>query len=178
MKSVVGSVEYDSRDDYVRTGWAGCGFFEFSGGGLGGDYSFRKYAVELAHYARLSETQTLNLVARWGVGSGTDYPSHKLFYLGGPGDLRGYDYKTFSGKNMMFARAEYGIDVWPHLRTIFFVDTGSVWYGGGDISQEFSHDFGIGFRSDSPGVGDIRIDIARAATTDEADIFVYFDLYF
>ena len=178
MKSYFGSAEYDSRDEYAATGWVGRAFFEFSGGSIGGDYDFRKYALELAHYARLSATQTLDVSARWGVGSGTDYPSHKLFYLGGPGDLRGYDHKTFSGKNMTFARAEYGIDMWPHLRAIFFVDTGSVWYGGGEVSQEFVHDFGIGFRSDAPGIGDIRIDIARAATTEESDIFVYFDLYF
>lgn len=178
MKSVVASVRYDSRDERGDTGWAGSGSFEFAGGGMGGDYKFRKYALELAHYARISRTQTLDLTARWGVGSGTDYPSHKLFYLGGQGDLRGYEHKEFSGKNMLFARAEYGIDVRPHLRAIFFVDSGSAWYGGGDVSGEFMHDFGIGFRSDTPGVGDIRVDIARAATSDESDIFIYFDIYF
>jgi hypothetical protein len=64
------------------------------------------------------------------------------------------------------------------VRTIFFVDSGAVWYSGGDISAEFMHDFGVGFRIDAPTLGDIRIDVARAATTEDADIFIYFDIHY
>jgi len=180
MKSYVGSVVYDSRNQYTHSGWLACAFLEFAGSSTGGDYDFRKYSIELRHLMRVSSSQTLDLTASWGIGSGTDYPSHKLFTLGGPNDLRGYDYKSFSGKNMVFGRAEYGVDLWPDpvVRTVFFVDSGSVWYSGGDISPEFKYDFGIGFRVDAPALGDIRIDVARAATTDDSDVFVYVDLHY
>ncbi len=172
MKSYFGSVVYDSRDEYTRTGWLARGFFEFAGGSLGGDYDFRKYVLDVRRYLRFSETQTLTLQASWGIGAGTRYPSHKLFYLGGIENLRGYDRKVFSGKNMMFGRAEYGVQMTPKLEVIYFFDTGAAWDTGGNISGDFHHDFGIGFRFDAPWVGDLRLDIARAATTQDADIFV------
>lgn len=178
MKSYFGSVVYDSRNEYTHSGWLGRLFLEFSGGSVGGDYDFRKYVLEMQHIMKLSSSQTLDLTASWGIGSGTYFPSHKLFYLGGPGNLRGYEYKSISGKNMMFGRAEYGIDVWPHVRTIFFFDTGAAWDSGGQISGDFKHDFGIGFRTDAPSLGSVGIDIARATTSDESDIYVYFDVYF
>lgn len=180
MKSYVGSVVYDSRNRFAHAGWLGRAFLEFSGGSVGGDYSFRKYVLEIGRLGRISETQTLDVTASWGIGSGTAYPSHKLFRLGGPGNLRGYEHDSILGKNMMFARAEYGIDVWPdpYMKVIFFYDTGSAWDSGGDINGDFRHDFGIGFRTDAPSIGSIGIDVARAATSDDSDVFVYFDVYF
>ncbi len=180
MVSYVGSVVYDSRNRYVHTGWLARAFLEFSGGSTGGDYDFRKYVLDVTRLFRVSQTQTLDLEASWGIGSGTYFPSHKLFYLGGPGNLRGYEHRSFSGKNMLFARAEYAVQVLhdPDLRTVFFYDTGSVWDSGGDVDGSFKHDFGIGFRSDAPSIGSIGVDIARAATSADSDIFIYFDVYF
>jgi outer membrane protein assembly factor BamA len=178
MKSYVASVVYDTRNEYAHNGWLGRAFLEFSGGSVGGDYGFRKYVFDVTRLMRLSSSQTLDLTGSWGIGSGTHFPSHKLFYLGGPGTLRGYDFKEFAGKNLLFARAEYGVDLWPNVKTIFFVDSGSAWDSGGNVSGEFKHDFGIGFQADAPNVGNLRVDIARAATSDDADIFVYLDVAF
>ncbi|MBD3347722.1 MAG: BamA/TamA family outer membrane protein [Candidatus Eisenbacteria bacterium] len=178
MVSYVGTIVYDSREEYTHRGWLVRAVLEFSGGGLGGDYDFDKYYLELRRPLRLSPTQTLDLTASWGTGVGEDYPSHKLFHLGGPGDLRGHDYKSFAGKNLLFGRAEYGVDLWPDpiIKTIFFLDSGSVWYSGDDAASEFRHDFGIGFKLDLPTLGEVRVDVARAATSEDSDIFVYFDV--
>ncbi len=180
MKSFVGSVVYDSRNRYMHKGWLAEAVLEYSGGSLGGDYDFRRYVLEATRLFRLSQSQTLDVTASWGIGSGTFYPSHKLFYLGGPGSLRGYKQRSFVGKNMVFARAEYGVQMFgdPDLKTVFFYDAGSVWDSGGDVDGSFKHDFGIGFRSDAPSIGSVGLDIARAATSEDSDIFVYFDVYF
>lgn len=177
MESVVALVTYDSRDLYDWSGWLTRVRFEYSGGGTGGDYEFRKYFIDASRYLRVTDTQTLTLRSAWGLGSGTDYPSHKLFQLGGEYTLRGYDYKEFKGKNMFFARVDYGIEFWPHATLIYFVDAGQTWYGtSGFQSDEMKYDFGVGCRFEAPWGGDIQIDVARS-TEEDADIFVDFSLY-
>jgi outer membrane protein assembly factor BamA len=178
MKSFVWSVVYDGRDPYERTGWMGRWITEFAGGNVGGDYEFRKHEFGLKRILGISDSQTLSLSGAWGLASGDDFPSHKLFYLGGGATLRGYEWKEFSGKNMVFGRAEYAVDIRPELQVIYFVDSGSAWYTGGEVSSELQHDIGLGLRFDAPGVGDFRLDIARAATTEDADIMVDFQFYY
>lgn len=178
MRSFCWSMIYDGRDPYERTGWMGRWLFEFAGGNVGGDYEFRKHEFGLKRLFRVSDTQTVTLSGAWGIGSGDDFPSHKLFYLGGGANLRGYEWKEFSGKNMVLGRAEYAVRIWPDFQMIYFYDTGSAWYTGGEISSDLMHDIGVGFRFDVPGLGDFRLDIARAATTEDADIMVDFQFYY
>jgi len=190
MKGYYATIEYDNREPTRGHGWYARGFFEVYGTGLldvrgwslfggesdsggGGDYDFRKYELDVRRSFGLTETQSLDLRGVWGIGSGTDFASHKLFYLGGPGTLRGYDYREFSGKNVLFGSAEYRVRIRPELEMIYFVDSGQAWYGtSGFDSKETRHDIGIGFRLDAPAAGDLRVDIARPATTQEADIVV------
>ncbi len=178
MKSFYGSLVYDGRDPYERTGWMGRWLFEVAGGNLGGDHEFRKHQIDLRRVFRLSETRTLSLLGVWGIGTGTDFPSHKLFYLGGGANLRGYKWKEFSGRNTLFGRAEYGVRIWPEFQVIYFYDTGAAWYTGGEVSWDMKHDIGIGFRFDAPGLGDVRLDVARAATTEDAEIMIDFQVYY
>jgi outer membrane protein assembly factor BamA len=176
MRSWYGHFVYDSRDFLEHSGWHGRGFFEFSGGSTGGDYTFRKYEFDLSHYVRLTETQTLTLTGRWGIASGTDFPSHKLFYLGGMENLRGFERSEFAGKNLLFGRAEYNVQIRPRFETIYFLDAGEVWLGTtGFDTDGMKYDVGIGFRYDVPGLGDVRLDVARALAED-ADIVIDFRL--
>ncbi len=176
MKSWVGSVVYDSRDYLEYDGWLTRLFGEFSGSSTGGDYNFRKYEFDITRLLRITPTQTLSLMARWGIASGTDFPSHKLFYLGGEGNLRGYEYKEQSGKGLFFGRAEYGVQIREKLEFVYFLDAGQAWYGTtGFDSDEVKYDVGIGFRMDAPGLGDIRIDVARGLEED-ADVRVDYRL--
>jgi outer membrane protein assembly factor BamA len=176
--SYVGSFVYDDRSVFDGTGWLARGFFEFGGGPAGGDVDFRKDIFELSRSMRLTETQTLDLLGRWGIGSGARFPSWKMFYLGGIENLRGYDRKSIVGRNMLFGRADYGVQMTKAFKTFFFVDTGAAWFDRGDVPKRFKSDFGVGFRFDAPTLGDARIDVARAMTSESADIFVDFQLYY
>ncbi len=171
IKGTVAEVSYDGTDEITGAGWRFGLVTEFAGRSLGGDYDYRKHRVDASHLWVLSPTQTFYIKGAWGMASGTEFPSHKLFHLGGISNLRGYDFNEFDGKSMMFFSAEYGVWVSDELATIYFVDGGQAWYGTtGFDSEEMKYDIGIGFRLDAPGAGDIRIDVARPATTEEADI--------
>jgi outer membrane protein assembly factor BamA len=182
MKSVYASIVYDSRNRYVHSGWRGRLFVEVAPEALDGDYEFRRYWADVERLIRLTPVHSLTFQAGWGIGSGTDYPSNRLFYLGGEHDLRGYELKEFTGKERLFGRVEYGFRMRPKLQTILFVDGGEVAYATdspeSNDSDGFVWDVGIGFRFDAPGLGDVRIDVARAVTDEERDVQVDFEVYY
>lgn len=179
MSSYVWSASYDSRDDERTDGWLARLVAEFGGHSAGGDYEFRKHFVEATKLVPITATQTLALSGLWGIGSGTDFPSHKLFHLGGRGKLRGYDYKEFAGKNIIFGRAEYRVHMTEPLDVIYYLESGEVGYGSktedSDSSDGHKQDAGIGFRFEAPWDGWIRVDFARAFEED-ADVQLYVSL--
>jgi outer membrane protein assembly factor BamA len=175
LKNFTGTIMYDNHDPIENTGWKAVLLAEYAGGMTGGDYDYRKTFLETHRYLRLSPTQTLNLRVSWGLANGTDFPSHKLFHLGGMGNLRGYDYNEFEGKHLFFASVEYGVHMIEDLEIIYFADAGRAWFGTAPVeysSDEMNYDVGIGVRLDAPGAGDMRIDVARPTTTEDADIRV------
>jgi translocation and assembly module TamA len=144
-----------------------------------GDYDYRRIAFDLSRKLRVTDTQDLTLRGSWGVGSGTDFPSHRLFYLGGLGTLRGYPYRAYAGKNMVFASAEYSVRIRPSLYMIYFVDSGEVWNNTSGFDwDEHKTNVGIGVRFEAPGVGDVRIDAARPTMAEDADTIVSLRLVF
>ncbi len=167
---------YDSRDAISHSGWRLRGFFERSGKGTGGDYDFVKYTLDVMPYWRITDTQTLTLMSQWGIASGTDFPSHKLFYLGGIENLAGYERKEYSGKNVFFTRLEYGVRIWHEFEVIYYADVGETWSSRGYQFDELKYDLGIGFHWDAPGLGEFRVDVARAFE-DNRDLMVDFRLY-
>jgi outer membrane protein assembly factor BamA len=179
MRSYVWSVEYDAEDENRATGWSARGIFEFGGGSAGGDYDFRKHVLDARKHIPITDSQTLTLRGTLGISSGTDYPSHKLFHLGGRGDLRGYDYKEFGGKDLIFGQIEYLVRMNEDFDVIYFLESGSVDYGTdtprSDDSGGHKQDAGIGFRYEAPWAGWIRLDFARAFE-DDADVHVYLSL--
>ena len=178
--STAWTVEYDSRDDEAMTGWWVRGVSEFGVNASGGDYDFRKHIVQAEKTFPISFTQTLDLSGTWGIGDGTTFPSHKLFHLGGRGNLRGYDHKEFAGKNMLFGRAEYNVRVNKSLTMVYFLESGQVGYTTSlpesDDSDGHKHDAGIGFRFGETDEGWIRLDVARAMEA-ERDIKVYLSIF-
>jgi len=179
LKSFTGTITYDDHDQIESTGWEVVLLAEYAGAVTGGDYDYRKTFLETRRYFRLSPTQTLKLRASWGTANGTDFPSHKLFHLGGIGNLRGYDYNEFVGKRLFFASVDYGVHVIDDLEIIYFADAGRAWFGTAPVdydSDEMNYDIGIGVRLDATGAGNIRMDVARPATTEDADIKVIFRL--
>ncbi|MCK4408796.1 MAG: BamA/TamA family outer membrane protein [Candidatus Eisenbacteria sp.] len=179
MSSYVLSAEYDSRDEDATTGWWARGISEYGGTAAGGDYKFRKSVLEATRIFTITSTQTLAVSGMWGLSNGTDFPSHKLFHLGGRGNLRGYDYKEFSGKDTFFGRAEYKVRVTEPLEIVYYLESGQVGYSTStpesDDSDGHKHDVGIGFLVEAPWAGWIRLDVAKAME-EEAEIKTYLSL--
>jgi outer membrane protein assembly factor BamA len=183
LHSVGFSVEYDSRDEDGTAGWWARSISEFASElrieGLEGDYDFTKHVVEAKRSFPITSTQTVEFYGMWGLSSGTDFPSHKLFHLGGRGNLRGYDYKQFGGKEMIFGRAEYRVEISRPTVMLFFFESGQVGYktttSESDDSDGFRHDAGVGFRIEAPWDGWLGLDVARSMEED-AEIKVHFRL--
>jgi outer membrane protein assembly factor BamA len=179
MSRVRLSVAYDDREGVERRGWFARGRMENAKDDGDGDYDYRRIAFDLSRKLRVTDTQDLSLRGSWGVGSGTDFPSHRLFYLGGLGTLRGYPYRAYAGKNMVFASVEYSVRIRPSLYMIYFVDSGEVWNNTSGFDwDEHKTNVGIGVRFEAPGVGDVRIDAARPTMAEDADTIVSLRLVF
>jgi outer membrane translocation and assembly module TamA len=71
------------------------------------------------------------------------------------------------------------VRVRPSVELIYFVDSGEVWYGTSGFDwDELKSNMGIGVRFEAPGVGDVRVNVARPMTTQEADTVVSLRLVF
>jgi outer membrane protein assembly factor BamA len=179
VSSYVWSATYETRDFEEHTGWWARGIAEYAGQAAGSDYDFRVHRLEGEVLFPLTSTQSLSVYGLWGIGDGDDYPSHKLFHLGGRGNLRGYEYKEFAGKDVLFGRAEYTVRVTEPLEMIYYIESGEVGYGTttpiSDDSDGFKHDVGVGFRVNAPWDGWMRLDVARAMESD-SELQVYLRL--
>jgi outer membrane protein insertion porin family len=134
-----------------------------AGGPLGAENDYYKMEFRGSQFLELFETQTqvLSLIARGGViqnyGKSTTVPYYDAFYLGGPDDLRGFQYRYVSprdiygepigGKTYGFFCSEYTIDIVDPVRFALFYDAGFVNPGSYDFSVgNFQDDFGFGLR--------------------------------
>jgi outer membrane protein insertion porin family len=134
-----------------------------AGGPLGGQDNYYSLELRGAQYFPVFETQTqvLHLLARAGVinnyGDSKTVAPYKRFYLGGPYDLRGYEFREVSprdefgevigGKAYAFFSAEYSLDIVSPVRFAVFYDAGFVNAGAYDFSpRNFTDNFGFGLR--------------------------------
>ena len=106
-------------------------------------------------------------------------PYYSKFYLGGPTDLRGFEYHDVSprtgdaaaiaigGKTYGFFSAQYEIDIVSPVRFAVFYDAGFVNAGAYDFSPaRYNDDFGVGihlFVAGSP----LALDLGIPLTTDK-----------
>ena len=155
----------DSRDRIINT-TTGNYFnaaFEVAGGVLGGDSDYYRVELKGSQFFRVFETQTqvLSLIARGGIieeyGRSTDVPYYLKYYLGGPTDLRGFEYRDVTpkdssgtplgGKTYGFFSAEYSLDIVSPIRVAAFYDAGFVNEKAYDFGPaHFNDDFGFGLR--------------------------------
>lgn len=135
---------------------------EIAGGGLGGDYDYYKLEFRGSQFYPIFEfqSQVLSVIARSGViesyGGSRDVPYYYKFYLGGPYNLRGYEYNNVSpsagefllgGKTYGMLSLEYSADIVSPIRFAFFYDAGFVNRDAYDFNPADYHDnFGFGLR--------------------------------
>jgi outer membrane protein insertion porin family/translocation and assembly module TamA len=102
--------------------------------------------------------------------SGDELPVTKLFYAGGSGTVRGYDYqhlgpddapgRAIGGESLLTGSLEWRFPIWRELRGATFLDAGQLSRDAWDWKpQELRTSVGFGFRYSTP-LGPVRVDIA------------------
>jgi hemolysin activation/secretion protein len=151
-----------------------------AGGELGGEfeYSWQTGAIELAPTLREGSVLRARLA---GANTAGGPPAQALAYLGGYGNLRGFERLEFAGKRSLAARLEleWGRDFLAatripglrglHLQLIPHADAGTTWgdatgVRGPDtnLDGEWRAAVGFGLRRNIyyPGFGSLRFDIS------------------
>ncbi len=143
-----------NRVDFIST---------LAGGVLGGTDNFYSFEFKGSQNFKVFDTQTqvLELVARAGVinnyGNFKVLPYYDAFYLGGPYDLRGFEYHEVSprdpfgepigGKTYGMFNVEYSVEIVDPIRFAAFYDVGFVNAGAYDFNPgSYNDDFGFGLR--------------------------------
>lgn len=155
----------DTRDKIINTTRGNRFEFntEIAGGVLGGDWDYYKLEARGSQFFPLFETQVqvLSLIGRAGVidafGDSAEVPFFDRFYLGGPTDLRGFEYRQVGPKNNLgepvgggsygFLSIEYSLDIVAPIRFAIFYDAGFVNTDAYDFSPaRYNDNFGFGLR--------------------------------
>jgi outer membrane protein insertion porin family len=165
-ESTVGlSLSRDTRDKILNTTSGNSIVLNtsFTGGPLGGKNNY--YSVEFrgSQFFEVfkAQAQVISLIARGGVkflyGDTKTLPYYDSWYLGGPDDLRGFEYHEVSprdqfgepigGKTYGMYSAEYSFDLVDPIRMAAFYDAGFVNSGSLDFSpHNLNDDWGLGVR--------------------------------
>ncbi len=153
MRSIVASLDYSTVEPsrWMRDGWDAHASAEFAGYGLGGDFSFNRYLVDVRRYQPLGDFTKLSARVRFGSSRGA-VPYQKAFEFGGIGSVNAFPYKFFTGNRMALANLEYMIhgseldeaDFWPvqilsPFSLILFLDAG--WAGVVPADESFNGGF-------------------------------------
>ncbi len=156
---------------------------ELAGGPFGGSNDYYKVEFRGSEFLPVfsSQQQVLGLIARSGVvenyGRSKEVPFYDRFFLGGPDDLRGFEYRDvgpkdtlnepLGGKTYGMFTAEYSMDVVKPVRFAIFYDWGFVNTAAYDFSPaNYNDDFGVGLRLFVAGAP-LSLDFGIPLTTDK-----------
>jgi hypothetical protein len=183
-----------SKSHCGMEGWNVHTTAEFAGGGLGGDFRFQQYLLDVRRYQPLGYHDNFNIRFRAGTAHGS-VPLQKSYQIGGVGTLPAFSFNEFPGDSvganrMLLINAEYilngdflgDLDFWPsfilrYINLVLVADAGLVRTASADASpfsgfggitwSEFRSDlgFGISNRSGSCRLGMVwRTDRSEPAT--------------
>ena len=171
---ITAGIVHDMRDNpfLTRTGHR-IGLVPYVAGGfLGGSEQIVGVSLEARKYFRLYKDSILLLsgqlasVDTWG--DGTRVRIYDRLFLGGSNDLRGFDYRDVSprdingepigGQSLASFTIEYTMPIIEKARFAVFFDSGFVNRAAWDFdAKNYVTDVGVGLRLDLP-IGPIRID--------------------
>jgi outer membrane protein insertion porin family len=134
-----------------------------AGGPLGGENNYYKFEFHGSQFFQVFDLQqqVLSLIVKGGTavtyGDTHQLPYYDAFYLGGPNDLRGFEYRLVSpvdefgepigGKTYETFSAEYTLDIVSPVRFALFYDVGAVNAGSFSFSPvDYQDDIGVGLR--------------------------------
>ena len=157
---------------------------EFAGGPFGGDADYGRFEIQGAKFIETFDPmeQVLSVVGRSGTlgrfdGEDADVPFFEKFFLGGPYNLRGWDYREAGpqssseprgGNSYSYLSAEYTFKIADPLRFAFFYDggflrTGDFKFFPGDDMQGWHDNWGLGVRIMVMGMP-LRLDLGFPIT--------------
>lgn len=139
---------------------------EKAGGGLGGEFRFWHLEAEHRWTVKIAPGVWVN--QRFAAGSvlSGSAPREFLFYVGGVGTLRGYDYKQFGGDRYYLYNLEYAANLGRHVaafdrdellrgvEVVFFSEFGKAWNSNGEGATTGSGpawDVGVGLQTSGDG---------------------------
>jgi outer membrane protein insertion porin family len=134
-----------------------------AGGPLGGDRNYWSLEFRGSQYFPVfqAKTQVVSLIGRLGVmdgfGKTKEVPYYSRYFLGGPDDLRGFEYRDvgpkdaslqpIGGSSYGLFSSEYTIDIVPAIRFALFYDAGFVNLKPWDFNPGgFNDNYGISLR--------------------------------
>jgi outer membrane protein insertion porin family len=168
------SFGYDTRDNVFLTRHGHRFIFtpHVAGGFLGGDVQTYGFDMVASQYFLLPLDNIVLLNGEVAVvdtwGSGVEVPIFDRLFLGGSNDLRGFDFRAVSprdingeplgGKTLARFTIEETFPITPKVRFATFFDAGMVNQDAYDFNtSQLATDAGIGLRLDLP-IGPLRID--------------------
>ena len=165
-----------------------------AGAGLGGDFEYSWQDAKLIYVPRLGDGSVVR-TRLWATNTAGTPPVQSAAYVGGDGNLRGYERLEFAGKRSLTARLdfEWGRDLFAHtgipyvrrlqLQFIPHVDAGTTWgevrgvdKSGANLDGAWRSAVGIGIRRDTgyPGIASLRFDISWRTDGDGDSPTVWF----
>ena len=140
---------------------------EFAGGIFGGDADYGRFELQGVQFFKTFDTmeQVLSVSGRTGTlgkfdGDDANVPFFEKFFLGGPYNLRGWDYREagpnkegepMGGNSFSYASLEYTFKVADPLRFAFFYDggflrSGDFKFAPGSSTEGWHDNWGLGIR--------------------------------
>ncbi|MBC8189039.1 MAG: outer membrane protein assembly factor BamA [Puniceicoccaceae bacterium] len=177
----------DNRETLVFTRKGNRSSLEFEYAGIGGDVNYYKMEGRTAHFVPTFDTldQSLSIVARVGsispFGKSNEVPFYDRFYLGGPDNLRGFDYRevgprdddptandeAVGGNSYSLISFEYGFRIAEPLGLVVFYDWGFVNESDFDFNMsEYADNWGVGARIMLMG-SPLKLDLGIPITSPE-----------
>ncbi|MFN7055233.1 autotransporter assembly complex protein TamA [Hyphomonas sp.] len=151
-----------------------------SGISLGsGTPGYTRMQVSASTYREIADGLVLAVRAEYGAFSGSSaVPADRLFFAGGGGTVRGYEYQSLSprdptgvligGRGLFSTSAELRWRRSERFGYAAFVDAGAASDDAGNVFAESKAAIGLGVRY-YPGFGPIRFDIAAPLQRREGD---------
>jgi outer membrane protein insertion porin family len=203
LSSLIWSVIRDHRNNRFETtgGSYQSVSLETAGvAGLGGDKSFVKAIANNRYYTRLIGDLVFRNSTEYGEAHGQEekgVPPSERFYLGGPNNLKGYNFYTvgpsrtrldalgtpyfipIGGGYEFYSlfEVEHPIVREAGLKFVVFYDVGNVWAERPDLGQlKLRQDVGFGFRWFSP-IGPLRFEWGfpiKKGPNDDDSVFQFF----
>ena len=160
------------------------GFRLFAGTDTGvslgdGTPGYTRLHLSAATYRAVAEDLVVAVRAEYGAFAGSNaVPPDKLFFAGGGGTVRGYEYQSLSprdslgilkgGRSLIAASAELRWRASERFGYALFTDIGAAGDDPGSVLSDAAASIGFGVRY-YPGFGPIRLDIATPLDRRDGD---------